>query len=147
MKLVHFLVVFGAIFALLTVMLKRTYWFPEFIGFISVAIEVKNVWLKLKIILRRVWDYLNYYQTIEQNQQLGSGINDDDFLFNWDFSTILILSWFFGDLFKTIYYIHKVQPTQFIICGIAQLSVDILILLQIRRYSENEPYERLKNIY
>ena len=55
-------------------------------------------------------------------------------------STTLILSWFVGDMFKTIYYIFKAQPTQFVICGIVQLTIDILILLQIQKYSEKKSY-------
>ena len=50
MRLVEFLVFFGAIFTLLTLTLNRTSWFPEFIGFISVAIEVKeNYYAQVKI--------------------------------------------------------------------------------------------------
>ncbi|KRW99148.1 hypothetical protein PPERSA_07391 [Pseudocohnilembus persalinus] len=49
-------------------------------------------------------------------------------------SYALIGSWFLGDAFKTFYFILKKQPMQFIICGIAQLCVDIMIILQIKFY-------------
>lgn len=52
-------------------------------------------------------------------------------------SFILVLTWFLGDFFKTIYYILEAQPVQFIMCGTIQLTVDILIILQIAAYKQN----------
>lgn len=52
-------------------------------------------------------------------------------------SFILILTWFGGDFFKTIYYILEQQPVQFIMCGTVQLTVDILIILQFVVYRRN----------
>ena len=49
----------------------------------------------------------------------------------------MILSWFFGDAFKTFYFISNNQPIQFICCGIFQLLVDILIIMQIIYYGNN----------
>jgi hypothetical protein len=46
----------------------------------------------------------------------------------------MIGSWFIGDLFKTIIFIAKAQPVQFILCGITQLVLDILIIAQIKTY-------------
>ncbi|KAN0022128.1 hypothetical protein ACTFIU_004296 [Dictyostelium citrinum] len=49
-------------------------------------------------------------------------------------SLVLISSWFIGDLFKTLYFYIKDQPSQFIFCGTVQLIIDILISLQIIYY-------------
>eukprot|EP00695_Tsukubamonas_globosa_P003108 TRINITY_DN474_c0_g1_i1.p1 TRINITY_DN474_c0_g1~~TRINITY_DN474_c0_g1_i1.p1 ORF type:complete len:229 (+),score=77.95 TRINITY_DN474_c0_g1_i1:68-754(+) len=46
-------------------------------------------------------------------------------------SGVLIITWFAGDAFKTIYFISKAAPFQFILCGSIQLTVDILVLFQI----------------
>lgn len=43
----------------------------------------------------------------------------------------MITTWFFGDFFKTIYFIVKIQPLQFILGGAIQLAVDLLIVIQI----------------
>ena len=50
-------------------------------------------------------------------------------------SYTMIMCWFFGDVTKTFYFIIKSQPLQFIICGLAQLIVDSLIIYQINIYS------------
>lgn len=52
-------------------------------------------------------------------------------------SFIMIATWFVGDFFKTLYYVMERQPFQFIMCGAVQLTVDILIILQIIAYSRN----------
>ncbi|CAO3644277.1 unnamed protein product [Cunninghamella echinulata] len=46
------------------------------------------------------------------------------------FSLLVLLSWFIGDSFKVFYYIFTSAPFQFIICGIIQLTIDILIVLE-----------------
>lgn len=48
-----------------------------------------------------------------------------------------MLSWFSGDFLKTLYFIIGGEPMQFIICGTIQLTVDILIILQIIGYRKN----------
>eukprot|EP01027_Heterolobosea_sp_BB2_P001968 GEZU01002951.1.p2 GENE.GEZU01002951.1~~GEZU01002951.1.p2 ORF type:complete len:262 (+),score=72.01 GEZU01002951.1:23-787(+) len=50
-------------------------------------------------------------------------------------SFTLIMTWFVGDLFKTVFFIAKGMPFQFILCGAIQLTVDILILTQMRMYA------------
>jgi hypothetical protein len=52
-------------------------------------------------------------------------------------SLMMIGSWFVGDFFKTLYYVIEHQPFQFTMCGAVQLTVDILIILQIIAYSKN----------
>jgi len=53
----------------------------------------------------------------------------------------MVLLWLGGDIFKTAYYLIKKQPVQFITCGAIQITVDILILMQVffygpKRYSK-----------
>lgn len=52
-------------------------------------------------------------------------------------SFMMIATWFVGDFFKTLYYVMEHQPFQFTMCGVVQLTVDILIILQIIAYSKN----------
>ncbi len=52
-------------------------------------------------------------------------------------SFMMISTWFIGDFFKVLYYIMERQPFQFTMCGAIQLTVDILIILQIIAYSKN----------
>lgn len=51
---------------------------------------------------------------------------------------MMITTWFLGDFFKTIYYVMEHQPFQFTMCGAVQLTVDILIILQIIAYSKGQ---------
>ncbi|RIA87279.1 hypothetical protein C1645_684407, partial [Glomus cerebriforme] len=43
---------------------------------------------------------------------------------------ILFKTWFFGDAFKTFYYTYTEASLQFILCGIVQLLVDSIIMVQ-----------------
>lgn len=49
-------------------------------------------------------------------------------------SSFLILSWLIGDMMKTLFHVMKDSPLQFIGCGVAQIIVDIIIILQIKFY-------------
>ena len=49
-------------------------------------------------------------------------------------STIMITSFLLGDLFRTYYYITTKSPFQFIICGIMQVCINIILMLQIIYY-------------
>ena len=53
-------------------------------------------------------------------------------------SLFLILTWFVGDFLKTIYFIVKKQPAQFIFCGAVQLVVDLIILVQLVMYRKKD---------
>ena len=46
----------------------------------------------------------------------------------------LVLAWFAGDAFKTIFFIARKAPTQFLLCGIIQLAVDVGIAYQMLTY-------------
>lgn len=48
----------------------------------------------------------------------------------------MVLLWFSGDMFKTTYFIVRQSPAQFWVCGGLQVTVDILILLQILLYRD-----------
>ena len=52
------------------------------------------------------------------------------------FSWTMIASWFIGDFVKTILFIQRGAPMQFTLCGIVQLTVDILICYQIYAYTK-----------
>lgn len=57
-------------------------------------------------------------------------------------SFTMIGSWFVGDFFKTLYFVMEKQPFPFIMCGAIQLTVDILIILQIIAYSKISPNQK-----
>lgn len=46
------------------------------------------------------------------------------------FSLAVLATWFFGDAFKTFYYITTAAPVQFLVCGIFQLCMDAVIVLE-----------------
>ena len=46
----------------------------------------------------------------------------------------MVLLWAGGDLFKTGYFIVKAAPKQFWLCGITQVTIDFLILVQVAIY-------------
>jgi hypothetical protein len=50
-------------------------------------------------------------------------------------SNMLIVSWFVGDLWKTYYFVSIAAPTQFVLCGIAQIAVDSVFAWQVYSYS------------
>jgi len=69
------------------------------------------------------------------------------------YSIGLIFIWFAGDLGKTLYFILKKTPIQFILCGFTQIIIDLWILLQIHVYggteykevNSNKPLKTLRN--
>jgi len=48
----------------------------------------------------------------------------------------LILSWFAGDIFKTVFFISRKSPFQFIACGIVQIIIDLAIMSQMMYYND-----------
>ena len=56
----------------------------------------------------------------------------------------MIATWFFGDFFKTLYFMVMLQPMQFVIGGALQLAVDVLIVIQIMAF--NESYMQLPSV-
>ena len=57
-------------------------------------------------------------------------------------SKTMVLLWAAGDLFKTSYFIVKKVPLQFIVCGVIQVTVDVLILIQVSIYSRRRTQGR-----
>ncbi|RKP09839.1 PQ loop repeat-domain-containing protein [Thamnocephalis sphaerospora] len=105
---VSFLTKLSVGLALLQLFLGQQEWYVETIGFLSVGIEAA----------------LPVPQAISNYQRKSVE----------GFSPVVLLSWFGGDLFKTIYYYATGAPLQFLICGIFQLAVDCFILGQTLAY-------------
>lgn len=49
----------------------------------------------------------------------------------------LVFAWALGDAAKTILFLARGAPIQFLICGVVQLVVDFGIFYQMRIYGEN----------
>lgn len=96
--------------------------FLETLGYISTAIDV---------LLGLPQIYTNY--KLKNSQSL---------------STLMIASFLFGDSFRTYYYIITKSPFQFLLCGILQISINIIIMLQIIYYKflcdSNRPIKQKK---
>jgi len=50
-------------------------------------------------------------------------------------SMFMVMGWLIGDIFKTGYFIFLNQPFQFVLCGSLQVTVDCLIICQVRKYN------------
>lgn len=59
-------------------------------------------------------------------------------------SATMVLLWAGGDLFKTGYFVIKQVPMQFIVCGIIQVTVDLLILAQVALYPSDKKKKKDK---
>uniref|UniRef100_A0A1I8BT88 PQ-loop repeat-containing protein 1 n=1 Tax=Meloidogyne hapla TaxID=6305 RepID=A0A1I8BT88_MELHA len=55
-------------------------------------------------------------------------------------SVKMVLMWLIGDIGKTIYFIIRASPAQFWICSCLQITIDILILLQVWVYGRKHPH-------
>ena len=49
---------------------------------------------------------------------------------------MMVFTWFLGDLYKTIYFVTRSAPFQFLLCGFTQITFDCLIFLQILYYKK-----------
>jgi uncharacterized protein with PQ loop repeat len=61
------------------------------------------------------------------------------------FSLVLLGTWFLGDAYKTLFFIFKGLPNQFIACGAFQLAVDCLLLFQVLTYNKQQQQHRSNN--
>uniref|UniRef100_A0A0K0F689 PQ loop repeat protein n=1 Tax=Strongyloides venezuelensis TaxID=75913 RepID=A0A0K0F689_STRVS len=52
-------------------------------------------------------------------------------------SVTMVLGWFLGDVGKTIYFIIKKTPFQFYVCSCLQITIDILILIEVIVYKKS----------
>lgn len=58
----------------------------------------------------------------------------------------MVFTWFLGDLYKTIYFVTRAAPFQFLLCGFTQITFDCLIFLQIIWYKKAN-YRMLSKSY
>jgi len=52
----------------------------------------------------------------------------------YSLSTIMVGSFLLGDTFRTYYYVTTKSPFQFILCGFLQVTINIILMLQIFYY-------------
>ena len=53
----------------------------------------------------------------------------------------MVALWTIGDMFKTVYFIVKSAPLQFLLCGVIQITIDLLIGFQIFAYRQHRRHE------
>ena len=46
----------------------------------------------------------------------------------------MVVMWTSGDIFKTTYFILRSSPTQFWVCGMLQVTLDLAVLFQVYLY-------------
>lgn len=46
----------------------------------------------------------------------------------------MVVGWFVGDVTKTLYFSMRDSPLQFLLCGYAQIAIDVFILAQCAAY-------------
>ena len=54
------------------------------------------------------------------------------------------MTWIFGDCFKTGYYIVTKCPIQFIVCGVIQIIIDIILIGQMIYYNRGSLFDMIK---
>lgn len=54
-------------------------------------------------------------------------------------SLSMVLMWLGGDTFKTAYFILNNVPLQFWLCGLLQITIDLLILVQVCLFRRRAP--------
>lgn len=54
-------------------------------------------------------------------------------------SLSMVLMWLGGDTFKTAYFIQNNVPFQFWLCGLLQITIDLLILVQVCLFRQKAP--------
>ncbi|KAI6661239.1 PQ-loop repeat-containing protein 1-like isoform X4 [Oopsacas minuta] len=69
-----------------------------------------------------------------------SGMGLPQLLGNWSskstqgMSVSMVMMWLFGDIYKTSYFIIRETPIQFLVCGGTQVTLDLMVLLQVAWY-------------
>ncbi|MCP9257857.1 PQ-loop repeat-containing protein 1 [Dirofilaria immitis] len=56
----------------------------------------------------------------------------------------MVLIWLVGDCGKTAYFIYERSPAQFWLCGIIQIAIDLLIMLQVYCFDKRSTRNRLQ---
>ncbi|ORZ09879.1 hypothetical protein BCR42DRAFT_116747 [Absidia repens] len=105
----NFLLAFTTVIALLYVFMAQLPWFVELLGIISLGIE--------------------------STLPLPQCISNYRYRSTEGFSVLVLASWFFGDGFKVFYYLYTAAPLQFVFCGVIQLTIDSLIVLECILFS------------
>ncbi|KAK3086649.1 hypothetical protein FSP39_021387 [Pinctada imbricata] len=105
---VQFLVVFTTVLSFVTWLFLNYSFYVETIGFLAVFAEA---------MLGAPQFYRNFVNKSTQGM-------------SWK----MVCMWTCGDVFKTGYFILREAPAQFWVCGMLQVSIDILILLQVFIY-------------
>lgn len=54
-------------------------------------------------------------------------------------SLVMVLLWLGGDIYKATYFIINDSPFQFWLCGLLQITIDLLILFQVCLFRQNAP--------
>ncbi|KAI7862259.1 hypothetical protein BDF14DRAFT_1886262 [Spinellus fusiger] len=104
------LIVLTAVVGVLFFFLREKYVFVEILGMVSLGIEST-------LPLPQCWDNFRRRSTA-------------------GFSLLVLGSWFLGDGYKVFYFVTTLAPIQFTLCGIIQLCVDSLIVLQFIIFSD-----------
>jgi len=55
-------------------------------------------------------------------------------------SVKMVLLWFMGDCGKALYFVVRKAPAQFWLCALLQITIDILILIQVRVFRSRTPH-------
>ncbi|VIO96178.1 Uncharacterized protein BM_BM5828 [Brugia malayi] len=56
----------------------------------------------------------------------------------------MVLVWMIGDCGKTVYFIYESSPAQFWLCGIIQITIDLLIMLQVYCFGKRAAKSRVQ---
>ena len=103
-----FVGVFSGVMGMMTLIFSSFSFYVETVGFLSLAIE----------------SLLGTPQAISNFRRHSCE----------GMSPAMIGGWFLGDSFKTVWFIINGEPAQFLMCGIVQLAVDVVILWQYITY-------------
>jgi lysylphosphatidylglycerol synthetase-like protein (DUF2156 family) len=108
----YFLVTFSVAGALVTVLFLGFSLYVELLGFASLLLEAC-------LGLPQLWR--NYSNKSTEGMSIQ-----------------MVLCWLSGDIFKTCYFVARIAPSQFWLCGTLQVLVDILILSQVALYRHSQ---------
>eukprot|EP00761_Pharyngomonas_kirbyi_P002104 gb/GECH01002108.1/.p1 GENE.gb/GECH01002108.1/~~gb/GECH01002108.1/.p1 ORF type:complete len:252 (+),score=52.50 gb/GECH01002108.1/:1-756(+) len=109
-----FVVLFSILLAVITLLFSSLPSYVEFLGFAALMTEA----------------CLGIPQVLQnQKRKNTEGL-----------SLVLIMTWVVGDAFKTLYFVSRSAPFQFLACGVTQLSVDFMIIAQIAFFDEKRNY-------
>ncbi|KAG8240276.1 hypothetical protein J437_LFUL012753 [Ladona fulva] len=61
-------------------------------------------------------------------------------------SVKMVFMWTVGDIFKTIYFVQRNTPKQFVWCGVLQVGVDFCVLSQVVLYGRGTKFHRTRKI-